>query len=184
VLADDLVRVLFLRNGTLKEPRTWTVAPADTPMPWEGRDRLDVSGFERPEFAVAEAKSEITLTTAKLSLAVSLRPFGLRWSAGGKVFAADRPTYSYQWSERSGTVRHYMARTRGDRYFGLGDKTGPLDKQGRRFRTIALDALGYDAVNTTTITVSIVTPRSTMATSTTIFSSARESETSCANSPS
>ena len=30
VLADDLVRVLFLRNGTLKEPRTWMVAPADT----------------------------------------------------------------------------------------------------------------------------------------------------------
>ena len=36
VLADHLVRVLFLRNGTLKEPRTWMVAPADAPMPWEG----------------------------------------------------------------------------------------------------------------------------------------------------
>lgn len=145
VLADDLVRVLFLRDGTLKEPRTWTVAPADTPMPWEGRDRLDLSGFTRPEFAVAEGKGEISLTTAKLSLAVALRPFALRWSAGGKVFAADRPTYSYQWSERNGTIRHYMARAPGDRYFGLGDKTGPLDKHGRRFRTMALDALGYDA---------------------------------------
>jgi alpha-glucosidase len=145
VLADDLVRVLFLRNGTLKEPRTWTVAPRDTRVPWEGRDRLDLSGFARPEFAVAEGKGEITLTTAKLSLVVALRPFALRWAAGGKVFAADRPTYSYQWSERNGIVRHYMTRTPGDRYFGLGDKTGPLDKHGRRFRTMALDALGYDA---------------------------------------
>jgi alpha-glucosidase len=145
VLADDLVRVLFLRNGTLKEPRTWTVAPGDTPMPWEGRDRLDLTGFARPDFAVAEDKGVITLRTAKLSLAVALQPFGLRWTAGGKVFAADRPTYSYQWSERNGIVRHYMARAPTDRYFGLGDKTGPLDKHGRRFRTMALDALGYDA---------------------------------------
>src|SRR5439155_699778 len=83
--------------------------------------------------------------TAKLSLAATLRPFGLRWSAGGNVFAADRPTFSYQWSERSGIVRHYMARALTDRYFGLGDKTGPLDKHGRRLRTLAVDALGYDA---------------------------------------
>ena len=41
-------------------------------MPWEGRDRLDLSGFARPEFAVAEGKGVITLTTAKLSLAVAL----------------------------------------------------------------------------------------------------------------
>src|SRR6266498_2570548 len=80
VLADDLVRVLLLRNGMLKEPRTWMVAPGNVDVPWEGRNRLDVSGFSRPEFAVAESTGEITLTTAELSLTVALRPFGLRWS--------------------------------------------------------------------------------------------------------
>ena len=145
VLADDLVRVLLLRNGTLKEPRTWMVAPANIDVPWEGRDRLDVGGFPRPEFAVAESAGEITLVTAKLSLGVTLRPFGLSWTTGSKIFAGDRPTYSYQWSERSGIVRHYMARASTDRYFGLGDKTGPLDKHGRRLRTVAVDALGYNA---------------------------------------
>ena len=142
VLADDLVRVLFLRDGVLKEPRTWMVAPGGTDVPWEGRDRLDASSFSRPEFAVAEGRGEITLTTAELSLTVALRPFGLRWSANGRVFAADRPTHAYQWSERNGIVRHYMARALTDRYFGLGDKTGPLDKHGRRLRTLAVDALG------------------------------------------
>src|SRR5438477_584605 len=145
VLADDLVRVLLLRNGMLKEPRTWMVAPANIDVPWEGRDRLDVGGFPRPEFAVAESAGEITLVTAKLALGVTLRPFGLRWTVGSKIFAGDRPTYSYQWSGRSGVVRHYMARASTDRYFGLGDKTGPLDKHGRRLRTVAVDALGYNA---------------------------------------
>ena len=33
---------------------------------------------------------------------------------------------------------------RGQGHFGLGDKTGPLDKHGRRLRTRQLDALGYN----------------------------------------
>ena len=145
VLADDLIRVLFLRNNTFREPRSWTVAPGDIDVPWTGRDRRDLNGFSCPAFAVAENKHEITLTTALLSLRVTLWPFGLRWSFGGTVFAADRPTYAYQWSERNSVQRHYMAREQIDRYFGLGDKTGAIDLHGRRLRTLALDALGYDA---------------------------------------
>ena len=145
VLDDDLVRVLFLRDETLKEPRTWMVAPAGGDVPWEGHDRLDVGAFARPAFKVVERESEVALETRELSLAVRLDPFGLRWATGGKAFAADRPTYSYQWSERSGVVRHYMARASSDRFFGLGDKTGRLDKHGRRLRTLAVDALGYNA---------------------------------------
>ena len=33
----------------------------------------------------------------------------------------------------------------GDAFFGLGEKTGKLDKRGRSFRTFNRDALGYDA---------------------------------------
>ena len=90
VLADDLIRVLFLHKDTFKEPRSWTVAPGDADVPWEGRDRRDVTGFGCPAFAVAENEHEVTLTTAALSLQVTLRPFGLRWSADDRMFAADR----------------------------------------------------------------------------------------------
>ena len=145
VLADDLIRVLFLRNAQLKEPRTWTVAPGGVDVPWEGRDRLDTSAFPRPDFSLAQSDDEITMAGSKLKLVIALRPLGLRWMSDRTTFAADRSTYSYQWSERSGAVRHSMARTPTDRFYGLGDKTGPLDKHGRRLRTIALDALGYDA---------------------------------------
>ena len=144
VLAADLVRVLFLRNDTPKEPRTWMVAPAGVDVPWEGRDRLDVSVFERPAFAASARADEVTLETSALSLAMRLDPFGLRWTFDNRTFAADRPTYAYQWSERSGVVRHYTTRGSSDRFFGLGDKTGPLDKHGRRLRTLAVDALGYN----------------------------------------
>ena len=145
LLADDLARVLFVRGGELKEPRTWTITPGRDDVPWEGRDRLDASGFACPDFELTQAANEVKVTTPTLAFAVTLKPFGFRWLSRGKAFAADRPTYSYQWSERSGVVRHFMAREPTDRFYGLGDKTGALDKHGRRLRTLALDALGYDA---------------------------------------
>jgi alpha-glucosidase len=145
VLADGLVRILFLRNGELKEPRTWMVAPGGADVPWEGRDRLDTSVFAKPAFSVAEGNAEIAVAAPGLSFTVALKPFGFRWTSGGRIFAADRPSYAYQGSESGGPIRHYMLRQPADRYYGMGDKTGPLDKHGRRLRTLALDALGYNA---------------------------------------
>ena len=146
VLTDDLVRVLLVRPGGLREPRTWMLAPYGIDVPWEGRDRLDVAAFPRPPFTLEASESDVVLKTTALRIVVRLRPFGLTWARpGDKPFAADRPTNAYQWSGKSGMLRHYMARERSDRYFGLGDKTGPLDKHGRRLRTLALDALGHNA---------------------------------------
>jgi alpha-glucosidase len=146
LLGDGLFRVLLLPEGGLKEPRTWAIAPGGVDVPWEGRDRLDVSGFAAEPHRVEERGDEVIVSTASLVLRVRLRPFGLTWQdAAGATFAQDRQTDAYQWSERSGVVRHYVARELSDQYFGLGDKTGPLDKHGRRFRTVALDALGHDA---------------------------------------
>ena len=145
VLADDLVRVLFLRPGGLREPRTWMVAPGGEDVPWEGRDRLDVARFGRAALDIETGEHEVAIRTAALRIVVRLHPFGLEWAASGVRFAADRPTSAYEWSSTNGTLRHFMLRRSGDRYFGLGDKTGPLDKHGRRLRTLALDSLGYDA---------------------------------------
>ena len=147
VLRDDLVRVLFTPPGGLREPRTWSVVGGGTDVPWTGRDRLDVGGFARPRFSLSAGKGRVKIATASLAVDVRLAPFALAWSrSDGTPFASDRITSAYQWRSGTGTIRHYMARDRGkDRYFGLGDKTGPLDLHGRRLRTLALDALGYDA---------------------------------------
>lgn len=147
MLRDDLVRVLFTPPGGLREPRAWAIVTGHADVPWTGRDRLDVSGFPCPKFSLASTDTHVTLCTGALVASVRLVPFGIAWSlADGTPFARDRETNAYQWRSATGTVRHYMARDREqDRYFGLGDKTGPLDLHGRRLRTVAVDALGYDA---------------------------------------
>lgn len=145
-LADDLVRVLMIPEGGLREPRTWAIAPNGSDVPWEGRDRLDVAGFAQTPFDIRNDAGEVALSTSALTVRVRLQPFGLRFEdARGTPFAEDRPTQAYEWSERRAVLRHYVARAASDLYFGLGDKTGPLDQHGRRLRTLALDALGYDA---------------------------------------
>eukprot|EP00850_Spirogloea_muscicola_P023925 SM000407S15252 [mRNA] locus=s407:28755:33119:- [translate_table: standard] len=97
----------------------------------------------RPRPAVAR---QIRLSTAQLTLSVSLHPFAMEWSAAdGTVFASDRPADAYKFSKRSQAVRHCMRRDERDFYCGLGDKTGPVNLHGRRLRTSMTDALGYDA---------------------------------------
>ena len=108
--AEDMFRVLLLRNGELREPRTWAIAPNGTDVPWEGRDRFDTNGFVRPELTMERRDDAVTLAAAGLSVAVTLQPFGLRWRAGGRSFARDRATYSYEWDGRSGGLRHSMER--------------------------------------------------------------------------
>jgi len=144
-LDEGLARVLVVPADGLREPRTWAIAPGGRDCAWDGRDRFDTGGFPCPSFQVDAGEREVRVSTPRLSLTVTLDPFALRWSSGGAAFAADRATDAYQWSTRRATARHYMARELTDRFFALGDKTGPLDHHGRRVRTLALDALGYDA---------------------------------------
>ena len=146
VLEQSLVRVRMRPRAGYREPRTWAIAPqAGQDVDWKGRLRDDVRGFSRPAARVVQDESRLTLSTAQLTLSLQKNPLVLRWrDASGGLFASDRPTSSYFASERTGGIRHYMERQRGERYYGLGDKTGPLDLHGRRLRTMGLDALGYD----------------------------------------
>ena len=145
-LEASMVRVTFKPATGYREPRTWAIAPdAGKDVSWTGRERADISGFSRPTASVKQANDAVILCTDALELSVQANPLTLTWKdAQGRPLASDRVTPSYFHSQRTGAVRHYLQRERGERYYGLGDKTGPLDLHGRRLRTLALDALGYD----------------------------------------
>lgn len=146
VLEPTLARVRFKPAGGYREPRTWAVAPQPgVDVPWHGRQRDDTSGFSLPTLRVTEEDGQTVLRSDTLSITVRLDRLALTWrDQHGNVVAQDRGTSSYFASERTGAVRHYLQRDRAERYYGLGDKTGPLNLHGRRLRTLALDSLGYD----------------------------------------
>ena len=132
----------------LREPRTWAIATGVDEVPWSGRERVGLDGFAAGTCQCDDGGDVVMLTTDRLRAVIRLAPFGIAWqqSVGGGwiTFCADRPTYAYAAGQRTPRVVHSQARDAHDQYFGLGDKTGPLDKHGRRLRTLQLDALGYN----------------------------------------
>ena len=149
VLEQAMVRVRYRPAAGYLEPRTWAIAPeAGVDVPWEGRQRDDLQGFTRPAARVQQQAGQVTLQTDALSVTVKPGELNLSWQDGaGRPLFGDRATSSYFASQRTGAVRHYLQRDRAERYYGLGDKTGPLDLHGRRLRSLASDALGYDPKN-------------------------------------
>ncbi|MGB0663853.1 MAG: TIM-barrel domain-containing protein [Pontibacterium sp.] len=151
VLDHQQVRVLLKKNRSLRMSRTWCVAPNDTATPFSGRDRLDTEGFNCPAFELEQYGQSIRLVTSELRLTIE-QPLRLVWErkSGGDwvVFAEDRKTDPYMVGARAHDIWHFMTRDIADKYYGLGEKTGDLNRHGRRFEMRNIDAMGYNAETT------------------------------------
>lgn len=147
LLEADIGRVVFRRAGGYRLDRGWSVAPGRLEPAYEGRPRDDLAGFAQPAVRVIEEPGRVIIETAGLSAIVRLAPFGIDWQRAGEAapFLKDRATQAYLFSRKTGAFRHFTARDRADRHYGLGDKSGRLDKTGRAFRIDAVDPCGFDA---------------------------------------
>jgi alpha-glucosidase len=145
---ETLLRIVVEPAEGLPLDRSWMIAPQGD-VPWEGRHRDDLAGFAPPATAI-ETQDAATVLTAG-AFRVTLRPAPFRLAVEQKVggewrpWLEDRATGGFALAERGQRIRHFHQRPESDRHFGLGDKSGPLDRTGRRFRVLQLDALGYDA---------------------------------------
>jgi len=149
VLEDDVIRVLLLAEGRVTSPRSWTIAPGASDLAEPGRDRLDTAGFAAPSFALSESESRITIATRRLRLTIAREGLLCTWHQNGadgwQLIAEDRPTQAYNFGWWDQAVYHYVKRQPGERYYGLGERSGAMDRAGRRLRLTNLDAMGYDA---------------------------------------
>ncbi|MBZ0310712.1 MAG: glycoside hydrolase family 31 protein, partial [Anaerolineae bacterium] len=72
----------------------------------------------------------------------------LRWlDSDGREFAADLLTRSYPYDKAGRAVFHYMQQRPDEYYYGFGERSGSLVKNGRRMRMMNVDALGYSAAS-------------------------------------
>ncbi|MCG9789949.1 glycoside hydrolase family 31 protein [Vibrio mediterranei] len=151
VLENHLIRVLFQRHNTLRLDRTWMVAPDGNDVPWEGRDRMSLEGFTLPTFELYENQDTLCVETEQLRLTVH-QPLWMEWehkvNGEWKPLTKDRRTGAYQLGVSEPGIAHFMNRGDNELYYGLGEKTGNLNREGRRFEMRNLDAMGYDASKT------------------------------------
>ncbi|MEW5872240.1 MAG: glycoside hydrolase family 31 protein [Chloroflexota bacterium] len=149
VLADDLIHVQMFPNGRPRFQRTWLVVGQEDDVPCEGRLRDDLSPFPLPAFQYTAQDDRIQVWTQQLRLEISLDNFAINWfDAGGHSIAADLAGRAYAYDRAGAGVWHYLEHRAGEHYFGFGERSGELDKVGRRMRMLNLDAFNYDAEKT------------------------------------
>jgi alpha-glucosidase len=149
VLEEGIVRVQHLPEGKPRSTRTWMIAGPGGTCPREGRDREDTSPFSCPPFELEQANASLTLRTSRLGVRVHTGDFALEWSdPAGRVFARDLLGRAYAYDQAGKTLFHYLQQLPDEHYYGFGEKSGLLNKRGRRLRMLGVDALGYDAETT------------------------------------
>jgi alpha-glucosidase len=149
VLDDDLIRVQMFPNGRPRFQRTWTVVGQEGDVPYEGRLRDDLSPFPMPRFECNDQDGLIRLQTQKLRLDITPGNFAIKWfDAYGNSLASDLSGRAYNYDRASASIWHYLEYPSGEHYFGFGERSGELDKAGRRMRMLNLDAFDYDAEKT------------------------------------
>ena len=156
----NCIRVSFVRSDEPLLP-TFTICP-DGRCTREGRDKLSTEGFEK----VIPTASEIPcahpegkgktyrFVTDLAEIELNTFGFGLKVLKAGteeaekRLLFRDRDYISLNLGHELGRgSMHFISREPGEKIFGLGDKSGDVNKYGRTFKMAASDAMGFDAAS-------------------------------------
>ena len=125
-LRDDLLRVRIARNGSMPEDASWAV-PADarhSSVTVTPENTTDSVGFRTGQLRVAINRETLTLTVSDLN---------------GNVLQQDARPVHFE----GDAFRIYKTLSTGEHFFGLGDKTGPLDRLNQAFTLWNTDAYRF-----------------------------------------
>jgi alpha-glucosidase len=97
---------------------------------------------ETSDFRVVEEAQAITLATAQLVVELTKYPVRVRClTPGGAVINEDDPAFGTSWLGDQATT--YKKLQPGERFLGLGEKTGPLDRRGAAYLNWNTDSFAY-----------------------------------------
>ena len=152
---DHILRVSIIRNNTELLP-TYTIRPATTQdpsvgygltnVPREGRNKLSLDGFDLIIPTVLEEDNHVKFSIDNVDFDIDLFNFRIKTSIDGRLLFQDREYIAYNFDHELGSGScHYISREENERIYGMGDKTGSVNKNKRSFKMAASDAMGFDA---------------------------------------
>lgn len=141
---DHMLRVAILRDNTALFP-TYTVGLGTT-VPREGRDKLDTTGLPLVAPDVTESESSVAFSIDDVDFSIDLFNFRMKLTNSKGLLYQDREYISYNFDHELGDgSTHFITREPDERIFGLGDKTGPVNKNKMSFKLSTSDSMGFDA---------------------------------------
>jgi alpha-glucosidase len=101
-----------------------------------------ISGPGKIPTDILEESGKIWLKTSKIHISVNLHPFFLTFlTPSGEVINQDDPAFAVSWLGTE--VSNYKKVQPKERFVGLGEKTGHLDRSGRAFTNWNTDYFAY-----------------------------------------
>lgn len=91
---------------------------------------------------ISQNDNEVSIVTDSLKAVISKKPFSVAfYTPDGKVISQDEAGLNTSWVNESVTTYKHMQE--GERFVGLGEKTGDLDRKGNGYTNWNTDAFGY-----------------------------------------
>ena len=145
---NHIMRVAMFKDDARLMP-TFSICPGDCKMPQAGRERLSKEGFEAeaPLFEKSDKENSVSFTTKDAKITIELHNFRMKVeNLEGKLLYQDRDYIAYNWDHELGKgYMHFISREQDEKIFGLGDKSGDVNKNHRHFTIATSDSMGFDA---------------------------------------
>ncbi len=139
------IRVALYKKDAYIFP-TFSVCPGESIMQYNGRSKLSVDGFSTTKFDVSAKDGMESFKIGDVDISIELHNFRMHYYKNGRLLFEDREYISYNFENELGEGSyHALSRYEDEEIFGLGDKTGSINKNKRHFRMETSDSMGYDA---------------------------------------
>lgn len=146
-VSPTIIRVLLRKDGRCRLNRTWSIACGAPSVPWEGLGR-DSLQFQTP-FTTTENEEGFELSTDRLRVFIHRSPYRLQWwfktQDSWQELAEERATGAVALGRRDHRLWHFHRLVPESRFFGLGEKSGEMNRRGRKFEMRNVDPMGYDS---------------------------------------
>lgn len=101
-----------------------------------------ISKPQKTKADITQDNESITVLTDSLKTVIYKKPFRIAYyTTGGQLINQDEPGLSTSWVNEE--VTSYKTMMPGERFIGLGEKTGPLDRKGSGYTNWNSDSYGY-----------------------------------------
>ncbi len=138
---DNMLRVSLIKNKDILP--TFSIAPVTGN---KGRDKLSLEGFMLCSPTVHEDEETVCFNHCGLDFKIELMNFRMTVRNEKGILYQDRSGLAYNFAGELGDGSvHYTVRDEDQFIYGLGDKSGGINKNHQRFKLDTDDSMGFKA---------------------------------------
>ena len=141
----DMLRVSLIRNGDILP--TFSINPSHGNEKNKRRDKLSLEGFELCSPLVDQDEDGVSFRHCGHDVRIELFNFRITIKNSKGILYQDRDGLAYNFAGELGDGSfHYTCRQEDQFIYGLGDKSGPVNKNHHHYRLDTNDAMGFKAM--------------------------------------